>query len=99
PPPPATTRPTAGAVPPAHPAGRVTGKVMPPSTLIRSLARRSPATGRLLIQLWLKLAYRPGRLPHWLLLQLSRDLNQRLVVPARLGNGMPIAVFWGDFVS
>lgn len=72
---------------------------MPPSTLIRSLARRSPATGRLLIQLWLKLAYRPGRLPHWLLLQLSRDLNQRLVVPARLGNGMPIAVFWGDFVS
>lgn len=73
--------------------------MIPPSKIIRSLARRSPATGRLLLRTWLRLPFRPVGKPHWLLVQLSRDLNQRLVVAARLGNGMPIAVFGGDFVS
>lgn len=72
---------------------------MRPSKIIRAIAHRSPATGRLLMHIWLRLSFRPIRRPHWLLMQLSRDLNQRLVLPARLCNGMPITVFGGDFVS
>src|SRR5690606_25934301 len=73
--------------------------MIPPSTLLRSLVRRSPAAGRLLTRTWSRLSLRPAQSPHWLLVQLSRDLDQRLVVPAWLNNGMLINVFWDDWVS
>jgi FkbM family methyltransferase len=39
------------------------------------------------------------RKPHWLLRQMAADLNYRIAVDTRLGNGMKIRVVWTDVIG
>jgi FkbM family methyltransferase len=39
------------------------------------------------------------RKPHWLLCQMAADLNYRIAVDTRLGNGMKIRVVWTDVIG
>ena len=39
------------------------------------------------------------RKPHWLLRQMAADLNYRIAVDTRLGNGMKIRVIWTDVIG
>ncbi len=61
------------------------------------LARTAPALSKLALRLSAKVL--APRKPHWLLRQMAADLNYRIAVDTRLGNGMKIRVVWTDVIG
>jgi len=70
-----------------------------PARLVFNLAKRFPALGHWLYKQLLAQSLRRRSEPRWLLVSLSRELGERLPFYTRLGNGMPLQLFWGDYAS
>lgn len=66
------------------------------SDLVFSLARRYPNAARRFLRAWVPSYVHFPREPHWTVIRLIRDLDCRIPVNARLGNGMKLQVFWDD---
>jgi FkbM family methyltransferase len=64
---------------------------------ILRLANATPALTKMALRLSAKLM--APRKPHWLLRQMAADLNYRIAVDTRLGNGMKIRVVWTDVIG
>jgi FkbM family methyltransferase len=64
---------------------------------ILRLARATPALTKIALRLSAKVM--ASRKPHWLLRQMAADLNYRIAVDTRLGNGMKIRVVWTDVIG
>lgn len=64
---------------------------------ILRLAGATPALTKIALRLSAKLM--APRKPHWLLRQMAADLNYRIAVDTRLGNGMKIRVVWTDVIG
>jgi FkbM family methyltransferase len=64
--------------------------------LLRLAGAISPLT-KLALRLSAKVV--APRKPHWLLRQMAADLNCRIAVDTRLGNGMKIRVVWTDVIG
>lgn len=71
-------------------------KTMRKSELLFSLAKRYPNLSRRLLRAWVPNYVHFPREPHWTVVRLMRDLDCRIPVNARLGNGMKMKVFWDD---
>ena len=64
---------------------------------ILRLAGATPALTKIALRLSAKVL--APRRPHWLLRQMAADLNYRIAVDTRLGNGMKIRVVWTDVIG
>src|SRR5262249_33076645 len=64
---------------------------------IRKAAHALPTLSRMALKLWARTTM--PRKPPWLLCQIAADLNCRITVDARLGNGMQIRVVWTDVIG
>jgi FkbM family methyltransferase len=67
------------------------------SPLILRLGNATPALAKIALRLTAKVM--APRKPHWLLRQMATDLNYRIAVDTRLGNGMKIRVVWTDVIG
>ena len=67
-----------------------------PSLWVIRLAKAAPALAKPLLRLAVR-AF-PSSIPHWVVAEVSRELNCRFSIWARLGNGMKIQV-WSDGVG
>jgi FkbM family methyltransferase len=67
------------------------------SSPIQRLAGRFPSAAKFAI--WVASKLQSRRRPHWLIRRIAREVNYRVPVDARLGNGMTLRLVWTDEVG
>jgi FkbM family methyltransferase len=67
------------------------------SSPIERLARRFPGAAKFAI--WVSAKLQSRRRPHWLIRRIAREVNYRVPIDARLGNGMKFRLVWTDEVG
>jgi len=76
---------------------------MAKSDIAFSAAQKMPAVAKALLYTWVRtrlwMTGDPDSADHWFALRLADELDYRLPIRARLGNGMTMRVAWNDYVS